>query len=93
MRLMELTETRSYKLFDVGERVKPTAGVMRCDLERGIYVVMRCEPPLYLEDEASVILDGQSGWYSTKYLISIDDPVGRETEKPPAGEGGREGEG
>ena len=74
MRLMEITETRTYNLFDVGERVRPTAGVMRCGLEPGVYVVVSCDPPLYLEDEATVFLEGQSGCMSTTYLTSVDDP-------------------
>ena len=86
MRIMEITETRSYNLFDVGERVRPTAGEGRCGLEMRVYVVTRCDPPLYLEDEATVFLEGQRVGVSTTYLTSVDDPQNKKTEKPPAGE-------
>ena len=92
MRIMEITETRSYNLFDVGERVRPTAGEGRHGLEMRVYVVTRCDPPLYLEDEATVGLEGLPYGHSTTYLTSVDDPQNKKTEKPPAGEGGREGE-
>ena len=72
MRRTEITETRRYKLFDVGERVIPTS--RRSGLDEGVYVVTRCTPPLYFEDHATVFLEGHTHGFDTYYLTSVDDP-------------------
>ena len=69
-------ETRTFeikfKVFEVGEKVRPTSP--RCPLEPGEYIVTRCVLPLCASDDNSVVfVEGHKYGVSEEYLTAVKE--------------------
>ena len=71
MRMEQKTFTVEYRMFDVGERVRPSSP--RCPLRSGIYVVSRCLAPMFAGEEATVFVEGREHGVSAQYLMAADE--------------------
>jgi hypothetical protein len=58
-----------YKMFDVGEKIKPTSN--RCPLEEGVYTVVECHAPRFPGDDSVVFVEGRATGVSTEYLTNV----------------------
>ena len=72
MRIETKTVTFEYKVFYVGERIRPTS--TSSTLEDGIYIVTEYCEPIYNGDEAVVFVQGHQYGIGTEYLLPADDP-------------------
>ena len=71
MRRETTTWTEEYKVFDNGEKVKPTSP--RCPLPPGVYVVTKCHKPMYAGDEVIVFVEGHDTGFSGEYLTAVEE--------------------
>lgn len=74
MRMETRTWDEEYRMFDVGERIRPQA-TSRAPLLPGVYTVTRCEPPLGpMERGAWVWVEGRQHPVQTTYLTAAEEP-------------------
>lgn len=83
MRIEARTFRVEYKMFDVGERIRPTSS--RCPLEPGEYVVTSCVAPSSPGDDSTVFVEGEPWGVGTDYLESADRDNPRHAAAPTAG--------
>jgi hypothetical protein len=69
-----------YKMFDPGERIRPTSS--RCPLDPGEYVVTSCVAPISPGDDSTVFVEGQQWGVGTEYLESVDRENPRHAPDP-----------
>ena len=69
MEIKTVTYTETYKMFEVGERIRPTSP--RCSLEPGEYIVTKCIAPLFAGEESVVFVEGHKYGISTEYLEPV----------------------
>jgi hypothetical protein len=70
MRVETITFEVSYKVFDVGEKVRPSSN--RCTLEPGVYTVTSCVTPSFPGDYTIVFVEGHRTGVSAEYLVPAD---------------------
>lgn len=74
MKIREVTITVKYKVFEVGELVKPTSS--RCVLPPGVYVVTKfIPPPIPYALDGTVFVEGKKYGVSAEYLTSVAGEV------------------
>lgn len=69
-----------YKMFEPGERIRPTSS--RCPLHPGEYVVTGCVPPISPGDDSIVFVGGHRSGLGTEYLESVDRGNPRHAPSP-----------
>jgi pimeloyl-ACP methyl ester carboxylesterase len=82
MRIEAKTFRVEYKMFDVGERIRPASS--RCPLEAGEYVVTSCVAPSSPGDDSTVFVEGEPYGVGTEYLESADRENPRHAPDPTA---------
>jgi hypothetical protein len=70
MQIEAITFRVEYKMFEPGERIRPTSS--RCPLDSGEYVVTRCRAPISPGDDSIVFVEGRQRGVETEYLQSAD---------------------
>jgi hypothetical protein len=70
MRREAITFRIEYKMFEPGERIRPTSS--RCPLGPGEYVVTSCVAPISPGDDSTVFVEGHQWGVGTEYLESVD---------------------
>lgn len=66
----QVSFTWRYKVFEVGERVRPTSP--RCPLDPGVYTVSKYVRPLFYDDTPVVFVEGRDTGLTVEYLESAD---------------------
>ena len=80
MRREAITLRVEYKMFEPGERIRPTSS--RCPLDPGEYVVTSCVAPISPGDDSTVFVEGQQWGVGTEYLESVDRENPRHAPDP-----------
>jgi hypothetical protein len=80
MRRESITFRTEYKMFEPGERVRPTS--VRCPLGPGEYVVTRCVAPISPGDDSTVFVEGRQRGVGTEYLESANRENPRHAPDP-----------
>lgn len=68
MRIEAIAFRVEYKMFEPGERIRPTS----CPLDPGEYVVTSCSAPVSPGDDSVVFVEGRQRGVGTEYLGSVD---------------------
>jgi hypothetical protein len=66
MRIEKITWTEEFRIFEEGDKVKPSS--RRCVLDDGVYEVVSCHIPQYPGDEVIVFVKGHECGVSGEYL-------------------------
>lgn len=80
MRREAITFRVEYKMFEPGERIRPTSS--RCPLDPGEYVVTSCVAPISPGDDSTVFVEGHQWGVGTEYLESVDRENPRHAPDP-----------
>jgi hypothetical protein len=80
MRREAFTVRVEYKMFEPGERIRPTSS--RCPLDPGEYVVTSCVAPIAPGDDSTVFVEGRQWGVGTEYLESVDRGNPRHAPSP-----------
>jgi hypothetical protein len=83
MRREAITVRVEYKMFEPGERIRPTSS--RCPLDPGEYVVASCVAPISPCDDSTVFVEGYQWGVGTEYLESVDRENPRHAPDPTDG--------
>lgn len=71
MRLITVTETKTFKVFDPGEQIIPTS-ILAALPPPGPYEVLYCYIPTRIDDDAVVFVKGHEFGMSTEYWDIVD---------------------